>query len=120
MFAPLTYAVVGLAAALCVVGVVYAVRDKLIDNLVVILSALLEVALLVQLVLGLFGLDRIVDSAEKATYVAYLVSLPVIPVGTAFLTIKEKSRWAMGSLAVGGFAVAVMSARLLQIWMLSG
>lgn len=119
VFAPLTYAVVGLATVLCVVGVVYAIRDRLIDNLVVVLSLLLELALIAQLVLGLFGLDRIVDSAEKATYVAYLVSLPVIPPGTAFLAIKEKSRWAMGSLAVGGFAVAVMSARLLQIWMLS-
>ena len=41
---------------------------------------------------------------------AYLVSLPVIPIGTALLAIKEKSRWAMGSLAVGAFAVAVMAA----------
>ena len=48
---------------------------------------------------------------------AYLVSLPVIPVGTVLLAIKEKSRWAMGSLAVGAFAVAVMTARCLQIWM---
>ena len=59
---------------------------------------------------------RSTDSTEKATFVAYLVSLPVIPIGTALLTIKEKSRWAMGSMAVGAFAVAVMAVRLQQIW----
>lgn len=114
---PLTYAVVGLSVVLCVVAVWYAVRDRLIDDRLLAVAALLEVALVVLLVVGLVGLGHIRDSTERATFVAYLVSLPVIPVGTAFLAIKEKSRWAMGSLAVGAFAVAVMSARLLQIWM---
>lgn len=116
VLAPLTYGVVALATVLCLVAVYYAIRDRLIDDLVIILSALVELGLVVQMILGLFGVGEIVDTAEKATFVAYLVSLPVIPVGTAFLAIKEKSRWAMGSLAVGGFAIAVMSARLLQIW----
>ena len=66
--------------------------------------------------LGLFGLDHIDDATEKATFAAYLISLPLIPISTALLAIKEKSRWAMGSLAVGAFAVAVMTARCLQIW----
>jgi hypothetical protein len=116
VLAPLTYAVVALATVLCVTAVYYAIRDRLIDNLVVILSAVLEIGLLVQAVYGLFGVGSIDDGAERATYIAYLVTLPLIPIGTAFLAIKEKSRWAMGSLAVGSFAVAVMSARLLQIW----
>jgi hypothetical protein len=113
---PLTYAVVGLAAVLCVVAVVHAIRDRLIDDTLIVLTGLLEVALLVQLVIGLSGLGTLSDSAEQATFIAYLVTLPVIPVGTAFLAIKEKSRWAMGSIGVGAFAVGVMAARLLQIW----
>lgn len=120
MFAPTAYGIVALAAVLCVVSVYYAVRDKLIDNLVVLLALAVEVALVVQLALGLTGVGRIDDGAEQATYIAYLITLPLIPVGTAFLAIKEKSRWAMGALAVGAFAVAVMSARLLQIWNLNG
>lgn len=116
MLAPITYGVVALSAVLCLVAVYYAIRDRLIDNLVIVLSLLVEVGLLVQMGFGLAGVGRIDDGAERATYIAYLVTLPLIPVGTAFLAIKEKSRWAMGSLAVGAFAVAVMSARLLQIW----
>lgn len=117
MIAPVSYAVVALATVLFVVAVYYAIRDKLIDDRLLAVAALVEVGLLVQLVAGLVGLGEIGDSTEKATFAAYLVSLPVIPIGTVLLAIKEKSRWAMGSLAVGAFAVAVMTARCLQIWM---
>ena len=117
MIAPVSYAVVALATVLFVVAVYYAIRDKLIDDRLLAVAALVEVGLLVQLVAGLVGLGEIGDSTERATFAAYLVSLPVIPIGTVLLAIKEKSRWAMGSLAVGAFAVAVMTARCLQIWM---
>ncbi len=117
---PLTYAVVGLSVLLLVVATAYAVKDRLIDDWILGITALLELALIVQLVTGLLGLDHIEDSTETATFTAYVVSLPVIPIGTAFLAIKEKSRWAMGSVAVGAFAVAVMAARLQQIWNANG
>ena len=117
MIAPVSYAVVALATVLFVVAVYYAIRDKLIDDRLLAVAALVEVGLLVQLVAGLVGLGEIGDSTEKATFAAYLVSLPVIPIGTVLLAIKEKSRWAMGSLAVGAFAVAVMTARCLHIGM---
>ena len=116
MIEPLTYAVVGLAFALFVVAVFYAVRDRLVDDRLLAVAGLVEIGLLVMLVLGLAGLGHIDDSTEKATFAAYLVTLPLIPIGTSLLTIKEKSRWAMGSLAVGAFAVAVMAVRLQQIW----
>ena len=116
MIEPVTWTVVGLATLLMVVAVVYAWRDRLLDDRLLALMALLELGLLVQLVIGLFGLGDIEDSTEQATFAAYLISLPVIPLGTGLLAIKEKTRWAMGSLAVGAFAVAVMTARCLQIW----
>jgi len=112
----LTYAIVALAVLLLVGSTYYAVRDRLIDDWLLGLALLLEVGLIVMLVLGLLGLDQVDDTTEKATFAAYLVSLPVIPIGTSLLTIKEKSRWAMGSMALGAFAVAVMVARLQQIW----
>jgi len=113
---PLTYAVVGLAFVLFAGATFYAVRDRLIDDRLLALAGLVEIGLLVMLVLGLAGLGHIQDATEKATFAAYLVTLPLIPIGTSLLTIKEKSRWAMGSLAVGAFAVAVMAVRLQQIW----
>ncbi|GGL43441.1 hypothetical protein H9L10_07375 [Phycicoccus endophyticus] len=117
MIAALTYVVVAVSVTLCLAAVWYAVRDRLIDDRLLAVAALLELGVVVLLVAGLLGLGRIGDATERATFVAYLVSLPVIPVGTALLAIKEKSRWAMGSMAVGAFAVGVMTARLLQIWM---
>ncbi len=113
---PLTYVVVGLAFLLFAGSGYYALRDRLIDDKLLAVAGLVEVGLLVMLVLGLIGLGAIADPTEKATFVAYLISLPVIPIGTSLLTIKEKSRWAMGSMAVGAFAVAVMALRLQQIW----
>lgn len=116
MTAALTVAVVALAVVLLAASMWYAARDRLIDDRLIVLAVLVEVGLLAQLVRGLFGVGDLGDSTERATFVAYLVSLPLIPVGTTFLAIKEKSRWAMGSIAVGAFAVAVMAVRLQQIW----
>ena len=120
MLEPLTIAIIALSVLLLVVSVAYAARDRLIDDWLLAVVGLVEVGLLVTLVGGLSDLSHITVPAERATFVAYLVSLPVIPVGTAFLAIKEKSRWAMGAISVGAFAVAVMTARLLQIWMTNG
>ena len=74
---------------------------------------------LVQVVIGLVRMSAIEEGSEIATFVAYLVTLPFVPVVTSFLAIKDKSRWAMGSIAVGAFAVLVMTARLQQIWNLN-
>lgn len=116
MLLPLTYAVAGLSLLLMGAAGWYAWRDRLVDDWLLGGAALIELALLVQLVPGLGGLAEISDSMEQATFAAYLVSLPFVPVGTAFLAIKEKSRWSMGALGVGAFAVAVMTLRLQQIW----
>ena len=98
MIVPLTYVVIGLSAVLCVAAVVYAARDRPIDDRLLAVAGLVELGLLVLLVGGVLGIGHIEQSAEKATFLAYVISLPVIPAGTAFLAIKEKSRWAMGSL----------------------
>jgi hypothetical protein len=43
----------------------------------------------------------------------------VLP-AAVFRALKEKTRWAMGVVAVGAFGIAVMTARLQQIWNLGG
>lgn len=94
----------------------YAWRDRLIDDRLLLLAALIELGVVVQAVVALMGMGRIADGEEKATFAAYALTLPFVPLGTAFLAIKEKSRWAMGAIGIGGMAVAVMSVRLQQIW----
>jgi len=112
----LTLALSGLSVLLLLAAGWYAARDRLIDDVLLGASAVLVVGLVVQLVRGLTVMGAITDASERATFVAYLVTLPFVPVATAFLAIKEKSRWSMGALAVGAFGVFVMVVRIQQIW----
>jgi len=114
VLAPLSTAVIVVAVAVLLLAALYAARDRLINDALLGAVALLEVALIAQ---AAIGVARIGDlSAEKATFAAYLFSLPFIPPLTTLLAIKEKSRWAMVTIGVGAFAVAVMTVRLGQIW----
>lgn len=116
MILALTVVVCTASLVLMLLSGLYAARDRLIDDRLLAVSALVFLGTVVQLVLGLVRMSAIDEGSELATFVAYLVSLPFIPVMTTFLAIKEKTRWAMGSIAVGAFAVLVMTARLQQIW----
>jgi hypothetical protein len=116
-----TLTVFAASAVLAVAAGLYAWRDRLIDDRLLLVAAVLEVALLVQAVVGVANLGDITgDGAEKATFAAYALTLPLIPPAVAFLAIKEKTRWAMGVIAAGAFAVAIMTGRLQQIWDLRG
>lgn len=114
MLPALTWTVVGLSVAALVLAGLYAWRDRLIDDLLLGLLALTEAALLGQAVVVVTRVGQL--AAEKGTFVAYALCLPLLPAGSGWLAIKEKSRWAMAAVAVGAFAVAVMTARLHQIW----
>jgi len=118
---PLTVVVFAAAALLAVGAVLYAWRDRLIDDRLLLVGAVLELGLLVQMVVALVHVGDVVGGgAEQATFAAYAVSLPFVPPAVAFLAIKEKTRWAMGVIAAGAFAAGVMTGRLQQIWDLRG
>lgn len=118
MFAPLSTLVVALSVGVMCLALLYALRERLINDGLLLLLAVLEVALVVQVVVGMAHLGRLSD--EKATFAAYVLTLPFLPPVTTLLAIKEKSRWAMVTIAVGTFAVAVMTVRLGQIWTAHG
>ncbi|XVX21585.1 hypothetical protein ACQP1U_06890 [Actinomycetota bacterium] len=99
-----------------VIGVVWAIRDRLINDTVLALSAALLLGLLAQAGVALARSGPITDGGERATFLAYACTLPLVPIGAAFLAIKEKSRFGMVVVAVGAFAVLVMTARMGQIW----
>ena len=104
MFVPLTVAIVVLATVLFVAAVYYAIRDKLVDDRLLAVAALLELGLVVQLVVGLVGLGHIEDSTERATFVAYLVSLPLIPISTNGYLIVRDPKVKLGFEVQSGFA----------------
>lgn len=120
MLLPLAFLLYGLCAVLAGLGLVRLVRRRLIDDPVIITSAVLEVALVVQLVVGLAKSAAIADGAERATFIAYLFTALVVAPVAVFVAIKEKSQWAMGVVIGGAFVVAILVARLQQIWGLRG
>ena len=121
MLYPLTVAV--FVAALLLLGAAgwYAVRERLVDDRLLLVGAVVELGLLVQAVVALAHLGEVTGGGgEQATFAAYALTLPFVPPATLFLALKEKTRWAMGVVVVGAFGIAVMTARLQQIWNLGG
>ncbi|MDO5504226.1 MAG: hypothetical protein Q4G67_13755 [Actinomycetia bacterium] len=116
MILALTLVICAASLALMALAGYYAYRDRLINDGLLLLAALVFLGTVVQVVVGLMRISAIEDGTDLATFAAYLISLPFVPLMTTFLAIKEKTRWAMTSIAVGAFAVLVMTARLQQIW----
>lgn len=116
MIFALTVIVCAASLVLMVLAGVFAYRDRLINDLLLGVAVVVFIGTIVQGVIGLVRMSAIEDGSALATFVAYLLTLPFVPLMTTYLAIKDKSRWAMGSIAVGAFAVFVMTARLQQIW----
>jgi hypothetical protein len=107
-------AVLALAAALS--GVVTAVRGVPPGRVSLALAALAEVAVAVQSVVALVALATGEGPGGTATLVAYLLGvLVVLPLAAAWALV-ERTRWSGAVLAVGGFTVAVMTARVDMLW----
>ena len=116
MLSWLTVVVVVAAAALGLVALFYALRSRLVDDRLLLVAAVLELATLVQLVAGLVqGVGRTSDF-ERAVFFAYLVTVPFITPVTTVLALKEKTRSSMTVVAGGAVVVGVLVARLAQIW----
>lgn len=120
MLPPLTVALLVGCAVLVLLAAHHLLRDRLIDDPIIVVSALMEVALIVQLVVGLGRSGSISDGAERATYIAYLFTVLVVPPVAVFIAIKERTRWAMAVVLGGAVVVAILVARLEQIWQVHG
>jgi len=104
------------AAAFAVVALVYAARSRLVDDRLLLAAAVLELATLTQLVVGLVqALGRTTDF-ERAVFFAYLITVPFVTPVTTLLALKEKTRSSMAVVAGGAVVVGVLVARLAQIW----
>ena len=112
----LSVVVAGLSLALAAWTVVVAVRDSGIRNSLLAGLLALEGLLLVQLVVGVVLVAGGQRPPSTVTFFAYLVGvLVVLPVGTLW-SVAEKSRPSTLVLTVACLAIAVMTARLLQMW----
>ncbi|MEY4437543.1 MAG: hypothetical protein RL100_1007 [Actinomycetota bacterium] len=80
-------------------------------------TAMVELFLLAQLVVSIAlvvsGASAKQDTVE---FFAYLIVALMIPIGTAFWALIERTRWSTVVLGVAGLTVAVMLVRMNQIW----
>ncbi len=117
---PLTTVTIVLVAVLGLLALLYTALDRLVDDGVLLVGALVELALLVLVVVTAIVHGQVSGRGEGATMLAYALTLPIIPPVVLFIAIKEKTRWAMGVVVAGAFTVGVMTYRILQIWQTSG
>jgi hypothetical protein len=76
--------------------------------------ALIEVALLVQAVLGIVRLPG--HHIEAVTFVGYLIGALLILPLAGWWSLQERTRWGVGVLLIGSLAVTVMIVRMNQLW----
>lgn len=105
-----------LALAVGVLALVATVRGRRLDDVQLLSSGVLEVALVVQGVVGAVLLARDGGRVDPLLFGGYLLtSVVVLPVGV-FWALGERSRWGTGVLAVSALATAALVLRLEQIW----
>jgi hypothetical protein len=110
-----TIVIVG-SLLLALASLITAIRDRPMGTVLLAGFAALEVAVLVLLGLVIVAVAGGQGPADKVTLFGYLGGMVLIPPAGVFLAIAERSRWGPAILVVAGFAVAVMTGRLLQIW----
>ncbi|TMR94385.1 hypothetical protein [Nonomuraea basaltis] len=110
-----TIVIVG-SLLLMLASLIVAIRNRPMGMVLLVGFAALEVAVLVQLGFVIAAVAAGEGPDDKATLWGYLAGEVVIPPAGVFLALAERSRWGSAILVVAGFAIAVMTARLLQIW----
>jgi len=116
---PLTVVLFVASGVLGLLAAHHLIRGRLVDDPLVLVGAALELALLVQLVVGLTKSSAIGNGAERATFIAYLFTVLLVVPATIVIAIKEKTQWAMAVVLGGALVVAILVARLQQVWSLN-
>ena len=116
MIGVLAYAVMTLSAVMVVWGVITAVADKPPGKAQLLYAAGVEVVTLIQSVVAFVVLAQGFRPAELATTIGYLIGIVVLIPVAWFWANVERTRFSGVVLAVAGLAVAVMTLRLLQLW----
>ncbi len=116
MLQPLTIGLLAVSAVLALVAGHHLVRRKVVDDLLIVISVVIEVGLLATLVVGLGKAGAISDGGERATFIAYLFTVLLVLPATILIAIKERGQWAMGIMVSGALVVMILLGRLQQVW----
>lgn len=120
MLVPLTTVVIIAVGVLGAQALLYLLLDRLVDDAMLLVTALVELLLLVLIVVCAIASAQVGGTGQGATMLAYALTLPILPPVVVFIALKEKTRWTMGVVLAGAFTVGVMAYRILQIWQTHG
>jgi hypothetical protein len=116
VYEPLTWVLVALSLAAMAFALVLAALDRRINWPLLGVVGAVEVALLVQLVVGIVQLVDTDRDVSGPFFVGYLIgSLIILPIG-ALWALAESSRWGAGALAIACVVIPVVELRLHDIW----
>jgi hypothetical protein len=113
---PLVVAISVVAVALASLGGLSTALRRRIGSAHLVATGLLELLLVGQAVLAAVGIAGGHRPVELTTFLAYLVSVVLLPVAGLLWARTEPTRWAGTVLGVAALAVAVMVWRLLDLW----
>jgi hypothetical protein len=105
-----------LAVAVALLGALSTLLRRRIGQAHLVGAAALELVLVVQAGLAVVALAGGHRPVETTTFLAYLGTVVLLPVGGVLWARSEPTRWAGTVLGVAAVAVAVMLWRLLQLW----
>lgn len=112
----LAYVVIGLAVIAMGWGLLTAALNLPAGPAQMVFAAVVELAVLVQSVVGFVGLARGFHPLEPATTIGYLIGIAVLmPIAWAWAR-SDRTRFSGLVLAVAGLAVGGMTLRLLSLW----
>jgi len=97
-------------------AMVLVVRNRGIDGWLLAGAALVEVAVLVQLIVGIVLLVRTDRDVARLTFLGYLIGAVLIPPAGVAWGVGEKNRYGSAVLLVVFLIIPVMVLRLEQIW----
>lgn len=116
MIPALAYALVALAGAATVWGLLTAALDKPPGKAQLLFAAGVWVLTVVQSGIGLVRLAAGYRPVEMATTVGYLLAILVLIPLAWFWANSERTRWSGVVLAVAALSVLAMTVRLVQLW----
>ncbi|TIC87812.1 hypothetical protein E8D34_09120 [Nocardioides sp. GY 10113] len=109
-------AVLVLCGVAAIAVVVHLVRDEIPSDRTFILLGLVELALLIQLVVGIVALATTDRDVTGVLFVSYLIGVAAAPPIGAFWSLAERSRGGTAVLLLAMLTVAALEVRLWDIW----
>ncbi|MFN8078619.1 MAG: hypothetical protein U0Q19_03550 [Kineosporiaceae bacterium] len=116
MHSALLWAEVGGGLALTVIGLVMAARDRMQAGFLLGFCLVLEVVVLAQVIVAAVGLVRGHAVASRATLIGYLLGIILVLPAAVVWGWAERTRWTPAVVALGGFTVMAMAARITMMW----